>query len=61
MVEIGGSNTIEQSLACTKQGGFMSLVGFLSESKKSDLVPALLFGGKTGELVVLFGRVIGWS
>ena len=39
----------------------MSLVGFLSESKKSDLVPALLFGGKTGELVVLFGRVIGWS
>lgn len=54
VVEIAGSSTIEQSLACAKQGGLVSLVGFLSESKESGLVPALLFGGKTGELLLSF-------
>lgn len=46
VVEIGGSSTIEQSLTCTKRGGLVSLVGFLSEGKAVDLVPQVLFGGK---------------
>ncbi|KAF2092587.1 putative zinc-type alcohol dehydrogenase-like protein [Rhizodiscina lignyota] len=47
VIEIGGAATVEQSVKCTKQGGLVSLVGFLSDSKKSDLVPALIFGAKT--------------
>jgi len=47
VVEIAGSSTMEQSLACTKRGGLVSLVGFLTESKAVDLIPSILFGGKT--------------
>jgi hypothetical protein len=47
---MGGSGTIEQSLKCVKQGGLVSAIGILTESKLSDILPAVLFGGKTCEL-----------
>ena len=49
VVEIAGAETVEQSIQATKQGGLISLVGFLSKNIKSDLIPSLIFGGKTGE------------
>jgi hypothetical protein len=48
---MGGSGTIEQSLKCVKQGGLLSAIGILTESKMSDILPAILFGGKTCELM----------
>lgn len=47
VIEVAGSGTIEQSIQATRQGGLISLIGILAESKQSDLIPALLFGGKT--------------
>jgi len=47
VVEVGGAGTLEQSIKCVRDGGMISLVGFLTESVKTDLVPSLLFGGKT--------------
>ncbi|KAF2816462.1 putative alcohol dehydrogenase [Mytilinidion resinicola] len=47
VVDVAGSGTIEQSLAAVKFGGQVSLVGFMSESKKTDLVLAIILGGKT--------------
>ena len=49
VVEIAGAETVEQSIQATKQDGLISPVGFLSKSIKSDLIPSLIFGGKTGE------------
>lgn len=49
VVEVGGAQTIEQSLKATRQGGVVSVVGILSETKKFDIVPALLFGAKIGK------------
>jgi hypothetical protein len=48
--EMGGSGTIEQSLKCVKQGGLVSAIGILTESKMSDILPEIVFGGKTCEL-----------
>lgn len=47
VLEVGGGGTIERSLRCVKQGGLVSLIGFLAGGKESDITPALLFGGKT--------------
>ncbi|KAF1951543.1 NAD(P)-binding protein [Byssothecium circinans] len=47
VIEIGGSATIAQSVAATKQGGVVALVGFLSGKKESDIVLPVIFGGKT--------------
>lgn len=49
VLEVGGGGTIEKSLRCVKQGGLVSLIGFLAGEKKSDLVADILFGGKTRE------------
>ena len=49
VVDIAGAGTIEQSIAATRIGGTVAVVGFLTPSVGSDLVPALLFGGKTRE------------
>lgn len=49
VIEVAGSSTVEQSLASTKRGGAVSLVGFLTESKAVDLIPAILWGAKIGE------------
>lgn len=47
VVEIAGASTIEQSLRATKRGGVVTLVGFLSDSKKTDIITDIIFGGKT--------------
>ncbi|KAK3176668.1 hypothetical protein OEA41_007991 [Lepraria neglecta] len=47
VVEVGGMGTIEQSIRSTKQGGLISLVGFLASSEATDIVPSLIYGGKT--------------
>jgi NADPH:quinone reductase-like Zn-dependent oxidoreductase len=52
VVDIGGGGTIEQSLKCVKQGGLVSLVGFLASGKAVELVTPVLFGGKTCELLI---------
>jgi NADPH:quinone reductase-like Zn-dependent oxidoreductase len=52
VVDIGGAGTIERSLKCVKQGGLVSLVGFLASGKVVDLVTPVLFGGKTCKLLV---------
>lgn len=44
---MGGSSTIEESLASARYAGVISVVGVLSESKPADLIPAILFGAKT--------------
>ena len=49
VLEVGGGATIERSLRCVRQGGLVSLIGFLAGGKESDLTAALLFGGKTRE------------
>jgi NADPH:quinone reductase-like Zn-dependent oxidoreductase len=47
VVEVGGAGAVEQSVKCFRDGGMVSLVGFLTESTKTDLIPSLLLGGKT--------------
>lgn len=49
VVEVGGSSTIEESLLSAKLGGLISMVGFLSEGTKTDLVLGIIFGAKTCE------------
>jgi NADPH:quinone reductase-like Zn-dependent oxidoreductase len=48
VIEVGGAATIEQSLKATRQGGTVVVIGILTASKQMDLVPAILFGAKTG-------------
>jgi NADPH:quinone reductase-like Zn-dependent oxidoreductase len=50
VIEVGGAATIEQSLKATRQGGTIVIIGVLTASKQTDLVPAILFGAKTGML-----------
>lgn len=50
VVEVGGAATIEQSLKATRQGGTIVVLGILTASKQMDIVPAILFGAKTGIL-----------
>ncbi|KAH7130344.1 NAD(P)-binding protein [Dendryphion nanum] len=47
VIEVAGSSTIEQSLKATKAGGVISLVGFLTETKATDLVTSIIFSGTT--------------
>ncbi|TVY14070.1 Zinc-type alcohol dehydrogenase-like protein [Lachnellula arida] len=47
VIDVAGAQTVEQSLKATRQGGTVVMIGFLTESKPSDLVPLLLFGAKT--------------
>lgn len=47
VLDVAGAGTIEQSLKATRQAGLVSLIGFLSEPQKYDIVPAMLFGAKT--------------
>ncbi|KAF2496982.1 NAD(P)-binding protein [Lophium mytilinum] len=56
VVDVAGSGTIEQSLAAVKFGGQVSMVGFLTESKKTDLTLAIILGGKTVRGVVNAGN-----
>ena len=49
VLDVAGAGTIEHSLKSLRQGGLVSIVGILSPAKEIDLVPAILFGAKTGE------------
>lgn len=49
VVDVIGGASIVQSLRAVRQGGLVTLVGFLSASEKHDLIPDILFGAKTGE------------
>lgn len=55
VIEVGGSSTIEKSLASTKHGGTIAMVGVLSAPKASDLTASIIFGGKT-----IYG-VLSWT
>ena len=47
VLDVGGAGTIEQSIKATRHGGLISLIGYLSDNKATDIIPALLFGAKT--------------
>ncbi|KAK5044683.1 hypothetical protein LTR84_010575 [Exophiala bonariae] len=47
VVDVAGAGTIEQSILAAKHGGLVSLIGFLTESKKTDLVAPIIIGAKT--------------
>ncbi|KAF4312500.1 Zinc-type alcohol dehydrogenase-like protein [Botryosphaeria dothidea] len=47
VIEVGGASTIEESLRSTRTGGLVTVMGILTESKKTDLIPAILYGAKT--------------
>lgn len=47
VVDVAGAGTIEQSILAAKHGGLISLIGFLSESKKTDLIAPIIIGAKT--------------
>lgn len=47
VVEVGGSQTIVKSIRSLRPGGLVTIIGILSHGPSADLVPLLLFGGKT--------------
>ncbi|OQV08749.1 Alcohol dehydrogenase GroES-like domain-containing protein [Cladophialophora immunda] len=47
VLDVAGAGTIEQSLLAAKHGGLVSVIGFLSDSQPTDIIPPLLFGAKT--------------
>lgn len=51
VIENGGSGTLMKSIAATKSGGLISLVGVLTPFAPIDaaLVPSLLFEAKVGK------------
>lgn len=51
LIEVIGAAAIKQSLRAVRQAGIVSVVGFLSESEKYDIVPDIVFGAKTGMLI----------
>ena len=49
VLDVGGAGTIEQSLKAVRTGGLVSVAGILTPAKETDIVPAILYGAKTGE------------
>ncbi|CAI6342513.1 unnamed protein product [Periconia digitata] len=47
VIEIGGSATLMQSLKATKFNGLVCLVGFLTEPVQYDIIPSVLFTGRS--------------
>ncbi|KAK2607033.1 hypothetical protein N8I77_005742 [Diaporthe amygdali] len=47
VVDVVGASTIVRSLHATRQGGLVTLVGFLSASEKHDLIQDIILGAKT--------------
>jgi NADPH:quinone reductase-like Zn-dependent oxidoreductase len=47
VVDVAGAGTIQQSIAATRSGGTVALIGFLTSSGLPDLVPMIVFGSKT--------------
>lgn len=54
VLEVGGARTLMKSINSTRVGGLISLIGILSGTEKlpEELVPGVLFGGKTGKLSI---------
>ena len=48
VLDVAGAGTIEHSLRSLRQGGLAAIVGILSPAKEIDIVPAILYGAKTG-------------
>lgn len=48
VLDVGGSATIVESLRAARRGGYVSVIGILSDSEKHDLIPQILLGAKTG-------------
>ena len=49
VLDVAGAGTIERSLGSLRQGGLVSVVGILTPAKEIDIIPAILYGAKTGE------------
>lgn len=49
VLDVGGAGTVEHSLRSLRQGGLVSIVGILTSTKEIDIVPAILYGAKTGK------------
>lgn len=49
VLDVAGAGTIEHSLRSVRQGGMVSIVGILTPAKAIDIVPAILYGAKTGK------------
>ncbi|OCL05011.1 putative alcohol dehydrogenase [Glonium stellatum] len=56
VVEVGGAQTIVKSLQSLRTGGLISVIGILSESAPADLVPLILYGGKTVRGVIVLNK-----
>ena len=48
VLDVGGAGTIENSLKSVRTGGLVSIAGILTPPKEIDVVPAILYGAKTG-------------
>ena len=49
VLDVGGAGTIENSLGSLRQGGLVTIAGILTPAKKIDIVPAIMYGAKTGK------------
>ena len=49
VLDVGGAGTIEHSLKAVRQGGLVAIAGILTPAKEIDIVPAIMYGAKTGE------------
>ncbi|KAF2116646.1 hypothetical protein BDV96DRAFT_645064 [Lophiotrema nucula] len=58
VIEVGGATTIMQSVAATRPGGLISVIGILTqaESIPAAFVPAVLFGAKIVKGCTAFSR-----
>ena len=49
VLDVCGAGAIEHSLGSVRQGGLVSVVGTLTPAKEIDIVPAILYGARTGK------------
>ena len=49
VLDVAGAGTVEQSLSSARIDGLVSIVGILTPAKEIDIIPAILYGAKTGE------------
>ena len=50
VVDVCGASTILEALRSVRQGGLVSVLGFLSVPEKHDLIPEIIIGAKIGML-----------
>ncbi|KAF9697579.1 hypothetical protein EKO04_004234 [Ascochyta lentis] len=58
VIELGGAQTLMKSINSVRKGGLVSVIGILGASQDllGEIVPTLLFGGKTVKGCVAFNR-----